>query len=165
MSTTIDVDKLIVDINQKLPPEQQIRRDDPMYSAVVLNTAVINTYVQVMQQKLDETLHQLTIVSQQQAEKAAAVAENISLSSGDKIEKQLDIAVQRGEERLKSQIRWASRLAWTGALLITIPACVYVGSWLGNTIADITHLQKSSLNQNNRIDSAPVDRHLKTSTR
>lgn len=155
MKTTIDVNKLIGDINQKLPLEQQIRKDDPMYSAIILNSAVIDTYVQHLQLNLDEMLHQLTIAAEQQVKKSAAIAENMTFHGGDNIEKQLDTAAQRWEERLRkaseeteANIRRASRLAWVGAVLLSITACTYIGTWLGNTIFDITHPQKSAQQQN-----------------
>lgn len=162
MNTTIDANKLIADINQKLPIEQQIRKDDPMYSAVVLNTVVLDTYLRHLNQNLDQTLLRLSTISDQQVERAEAITQKMLLNTGDTIAKQLDTAIQRGEERLKKtaaetdgKIRWASRFAWIGAALLNIVACCFIGDWLGNTILDMTHMQKSTHKQDNQRNSSP----------
>ena len=135
----LDVNNLITETNKQLKRNQQIHPDDPILASVVLNNEILNIQVNALNKKLDETICQLTAASEQQIEKAKTIAEELILSGGNNIEKQLDMAAQRWEERLKQTeaetektVRWATWLAWTGAVLIIISVCVIVGSCMGN---------------------------------
>jgi len=100
-------------------------------------------------------LHELSACSEQQIEKAEAIAEKLILkgasNAGNQIEIQLDAAAQSWEERLRkagtegeANIRRASRLAWTGAILLFIFACVMIGSSLGNLVFSLIHHDEQS---------------------
>lgn len=165
----LDIEKLIAETNKLVRQPQQIHPDDPILVSVILHNQIlqaqvdaIQNKVDAIQNKMDETLQRLTSVSDQQVERAEAISQKMLLNSADKIEKQLDTAIQRGEERLKktaletdAKIQWASNFAWIGAVLLIVICSVFIGDWLGNTILDITHLQKSTHKQNNLRDSSP----------
>lgn len=151
---TLDIEKLIAETNKQIKHTQKIHPDDPILTSVILHDQILEAQIDVLQKKMDETIHRLTVISDQQVEKAAAIMENMTLNAGNIIEKQLDNAALRWEERLRkaaeeteANIRRASRLAWIGTALITITACVYTGTWLGNTLVDITNQQKSTQKQ------------------
>ncbi len=139
MDKTLDIDELFAEINQRLPFAQQIQKDDPIYAGILLNKTALDSYVHLMRKNLDETLHQFTAASEQQVQNAEVIAEKLILCAGNNVEKQLDLAAQRWEERLKQveaetekTVRWATWLAWVGAILIIVSACVIVGSCMGN---------------------------------
>lgn len=141
MEKTIDNDQLHAEINRRMPVEQQIQKDDPIFAGIVLNKVALDSYVHLIQKNLDETLHQLTAASEQQVQNAEAIAEKLVLRAGNNVEKQLDVAAHRWEERLRkagaeteTHIQQASRLAWIGAVLIVISACTMLGSYLGNAL-------------------------------
>ena len=147
MDKSSNLDELLAEINRRLPFEQQMQKDDPMYSGVVLNKVALDTYVQHTQKKLDEALQQFlqqyTTVSDQQIARAEAITDGMISKSGNNIAKQLETLIQQGEERLHKagnnaeiKIRWASRLAWISAILVALTACAIVGSWLGTVVFD-----------------------------
>jgi hypothetical protein len=146
MDKPIDSDQLHAEINRRLPFEQQIQKDDPIFTGIVLNRVALDSYVHLIQKSLDETLYQLTAASEQQVQNAEAIAEKLILRAGNNVEKQLDVAAHRWEERLsiagteaETNIRRASRLAWIGVVLIVICACGMVGSYLGSGLFTIFH--------------------------
>jgi hypothetical protein len=150
----LDIEKLIDETNKQIKHTQKIHPDDPILISVILHNQILEAQIDILQKKMDETINRFTVISDQQVENAKAITENMTFNGVDNIEKQLDNAAMRWEDRLRkaaeeteANIRRASRLAWIGAALITITACVYTGTWLGNTIIDITNQQKSAQKQ------------------
>jgi len=146
MDKTIDIDKLLTEINRQLPLEQQIQKDDPMYVGIILNKIALDSYVHLMRQSLDETLFQLTAASEQQVQNAEAIAKSLISEAGDRIEKQLDVAAHRWEERLQTtaaetetKIRQTAWCTWVNIGLIVMYACLTIGSYLGNVLFTICH--------------------------
>ncbi len=143
MDTITDIDELLVEINRRLPSEQQIQKDDPLYAGIILNKIALDSYVHLIQKNLEDSLHQLTISSEQQIAKAETVANRLILNGGNNIEKQLDIAAQRWEERLKKaggEIETTIRqAAWLPGILIAISTCIILGSHLGNSLFTLFH--------------------------
>ena len=149
MDKTIDNDQLHAEINRRMPVEHQIQKDDPIFTGIILNKVALDSYVHLIQKNLDETLHQLTAASEQQVQNAEAIAEKLILRAGNNVENQLDVAAHRWEERLRkagaeteTNIRRASRLAWVGAMLIFISACILTGSCVGNAAFAVIHHSK-----------------------
>ncbi len=82
MDKSIDVDELLTEIKRRLPFEQQIQKNDPMYTGIVLNKTALDSYVHLMRKNLDETLH-LTSASEQQVQNTEIIAERLILLAGD----------------------------------------------------------------------------------
>lgn len=139
MDGLVDIDELHTEINRYLPPEQQIQKGDPLFAGVVLNRVALNWYVRLMHKKLEEAVKQMAAASTQQTERSAAISRELIGKAGNQIERQVDVAARQWEERLRlagiegeACIRRACWLAWTGAMLIFISACIAIGSFLGN---------------------------------
>ena len=136
-----DVDSVLAEVNRRLPVEQQIKKDDPLYTGLLLNKIALDSYVHLLQKNLENAVRQISASSDQQVEKANAIAERLISASANNIERQLDAVAEQCEERIRTSgrstataVRRASRLAWSGAVLIVIVACVLVGSCLGNYV-------------------------------
>jgi len=149
MDQSVDIDELLAEINRSLPPEQQIQKDDPMFAGVVLNKVVLSSHVRFMQKKLDEAVQQMTAASEQQTATATVISEKLIGLAGNQIERQVDTAAKRWEERLRvagvegeSTIRRACWLAWSGGILIVISGCIVVGSYMGNLGFELMHHTK-----------------------
>jgi hypothetical protein len=146
MEPADSADELLAEINRRLPAEQHIRTDDPLYGAVILNNVVIDSSVRRLQQSLDESLHQLTAISEQQVDRAAAIAESLIAASGSQLERQVDVAARRWEERLKNatldseaHIRRVSALTWICAGIVLASTCGIIGSIVGNVLFKAMH--------------------------
>lgn len=148
--TDLDVTNLIAETNKQLRRNQQIHPDDPILASVILNKQILNVQVDAVKKKLDDTIQQLTAVSDQQIERAETRAEAIAMrlivKSGNNIEQQLDAAARRWEERLRkageeteTAVRQAAWLAWAGGCLIAIWACTMIGSRLGTDLFTLVH--------------------------
>jgi len=146
MDKTADIDELLSEINRRLPLEQRIRKDDPIYAGIVLNKVVLEGYTHLVQKALADSLHELAVSSEQQLDRSEAIASRLILKGGNNIEKQLDAAALRWEERLRkageeteTAVRQAAWLAWAGGCLIVIWACTVVGSRLGTDLFTLVH--------------------------
>jgi hypothetical protein len=145
---TIDADELIAEINRRLPFDQQVRKDDPMYTGIVLNKATLDLYVKLITKELNSTLNQFTAISEQQVERTETIAERMLSKCGNNIEQQLDVAAQGWEQRLRNvaeeteaSIRQVSRLAWISGFVSTLTASVMIGFGLAicHIVFDLVH--------------------------
>jgi hypothetical protein len=146
MSEIDDIDSVLAEVNRRLSVEQQIRKDDPLYTGLLLNKIALDSYLHLLQKTLDNALHHLNAASEQQVEKSHAIAEKLISRSAGNIERQLDAVAEHCEERIRTSgratdtaVKRASRLAWAGAALIVIVACVSIGSCLGNLVFQLLH--------------------------
>jgi hypothetical protein len=145
---TIDADELIAEINRRLPFDQQVRKDDPMYTGIVLNKAAMDLYVKLIKKELNDTLNQFTAVSEEQVARAEGITERMLMSAGNRIEQQMDDPAQRWEQRLRNvaeeteaHIRQVSRLAWICGGLIAFTTSVMLGFSLAisKVVFDLIH--------------------------
>ena len=83
MEETHDVNGLLAEVNRRLPLEQQINQDDPRYTGIVLNKVALGTYVHLLQRSLDNAVRRLNTLSEQQLERAEAVAEKSDLKGSE----------------------------------------------------------------------------------
>jgi transcriptional regulator of heat shock response len=148
--TEFDVTSLIAETNKHLKPNQQIHPDDPIVVNMIVNQQILEKQIATTNRKLgdmlSESFDRLIASIEQQVQRAEASSERMITHGGSNVEKQLDAAAQRWEERLRkagteseASMRRASRLAWIGAALITIGACVMIGSTLGNLVFSLIH--------------------------
>ena len=142
----LDVSEMISETNKCLRLNQQIHPDDPLVASVILHNHILNAQVDALNKKLDETLQQFTAVSDEQLEKAETIAAALILRAGNNIEKQLNTAAQRWEDRLRNagaegeaRIWRASWLAWFTEILFIVAACVMLGSYLGSLLNTLAH--------------------------
>jgi len=144
--TVLNIDNLVAETNKLLPRQQQVHPDDPILTTIILNNQILTAQVDAINKKLAEALQQISAASENQSNKAEVIADRIFSAGTKKIEEQLNAVVLQCKQDLKKEhaetkasIRRASRLAWIGAVLITLTACCFVGTWLGNTIFAILH--------------------------
>lgn len=142
----LNVEHVIADMNKRFPRAQQIHPDDPIVTSIILHNHILTVQVDTIQQKLNEAAHQIEAISDAHCEKAATIAEGLIARAGHCVEKQVDAAVQSAEERLHhtisqgdQRIRRATWLAWAGAVMIIVFACVIVGSNIGNVAFQFIH--------------------------
>jgi hypothetical protein len=143
-----DVDTIIAETNQQLHRKHQINPDDAIVTSIILHKRILELQVDAIQKKLDESLHMLTTVSEEQSSRADAIAERVMLTSGNSIEKQLDVAAERWEQRLKNaaeaadaNIRATTRLAWVCGGLIGLTTSLMLGFSLAisQVVFDLIH--------------------------
>ena len=148
--TELDVTSLIAETNKHLKPNQQIHPDDPIVVNMIVNQQILEKQIATTNRKLGDMLSerfdQLITSVEQQVQRAEASTERMITHGGSNVEKQLDAAAQRWEERLRkagtqsdASMRRASRLAWTGAVMICFSFCVLLGSFLGNFVFSLAH--------------------------
>lgn len=140
----VDVDELIAEINRRLPIEQQIRKDDPMYTGIVLNHVALNAHIQPVAMKMESMLHQLTAATEMHLKDSERIATNLIGNSGAIAAKQLEAVIAQWEERLKQREEAAAahykkgtHLAWIGGILIAFTGVFTFGTWAGAMIRGI----------------------------
>jgi len=144
-----DVDQAIAETNRCLPRAQQIHPDDPIVTSIILHRHILSVQLECAQKKLEESLRQIAAFSDARCDRVETLTAKVVAQAGNCIERQVDSAAQQAEERLRkagsegeASIRRASWLAWTGAILIFISACVMVGSYMGNFAFNLAHHAK-----------------------
>jgi len=148
--TELEITNLITETNKHLKPNQQIHPDDPIVVNMIVNQQILEKQIAAIHRRmgdmLSESFDRLIASLEQQVQRAEASTERMITHGGSNVEKQLDAAAQRWEERLRKAgteseagMRRASLLAWAGAVLISISACVVCGSLLGNFVFSLAH--------------------------
>ncbi len=150
MMSEIDVATMIAQTNKQLRLPQQIHPDDPILTNVILNEHILNVQISAFKKKLDETVQQLKLCSEEQNKaaelRAEAMTDRLIAGAGTHIEKQLNAAAQRWEQHLRmtceqteANARRASLMSWCGAALIVFASSLIIGLYLGNLAFESVH--------------------------
>jgi len=150
MDASIDIEELYAEVNRCLSPEQRIQKDDPLFTAIVLNKVILGRHVRFLQKMLDEALQEMRKAAEQQTDSAATIADRVIIRAANEVERQMTTAATHWNEQLRRDVassetsmRRATWYAWASAILIFITACAAVGSYMGNVALRVMHHPQS----------------------
>ena len=141
MGEVIELDPLLAHVNRQLPKNQHVHKEDPVLGFVLLNKELMNAHIQIVQEVVKNSAHDMSVVLQQEREISKTLQANMLDKTGDHIKEQILSGLQDWEAKFNENadarlqwMRWETWISKASALLVLGFLLWQVGSWLGNKI-------------------------------